>query len=402
MIMKNKFLLMAFMALFLTGAFAQESTKTEPAYNKWSLEGGVGVTKPFGYFSSGYRSATPDFFAAELGVRYMLNEFFGLKLNLGYDQFTEADNSVGSFTTDMYNLSLQGVANLGRAMKFETWTKTFNLLAHAGLGVGSLEYDNPAAGIDGEDVDYVGNFLGGLTLQVRVSPRVSLYGDVTAIKNYRQDVSFAGLRQISGDNLPLVINGTVGLSVALGKKPVHADWYISDQAITDAFNSRLTAVETGLTENKAADRQLAGRVDELGRKVDDLDRKVANLPKGGTETDPNELIAKLINDGYVNIYFDFNSPKIKGAANTMNILRTYLVNNPGVNVDLLGYADERGTEEYNQKLSQKRADAVAKMLVDAGIDASRLNAVGKGEDISIDKNTPEAYQLARRVTFVVK
>ena len=79
-----------------------------------------------------------------------------------------------------------------------------------------------------------------------------------------------------------------------------------------------------------------------------------------------------------------------------------MVNNPNVNVDLLGFADERGTEEYNIKLSQKRADAVAKMLSDAGVDPSRLNATGKGEDISIDKSTPEAYQLARRVSFVVK
>ena len=71
-------------------------------------------------------------------------------------------------------------------------------------------------------------------------------------------------------------------------------------------------------------------------------------------------------------------------------------------VDLLGYADERGTEEYNLKLSQKRADAVAKMLADAGVDPSRLNAQGKGEDISLDKTTPEAYQLGRRVTFVIK
>jgi len=399
--MKNKILLMAFMALFFTGTFAQKSTKTEPAYNKWSLEGGIGVTKPYNQSSPGFYAATPDFLAAELGVRYMFNELFGMKFAFGYDQFTEGDDSQGPFTTDLYNLSFQGVANLGRMMKFESWTKTFNLLAHAGVGVGSFEYDNPAARIDGEDVDYVGNFLGGLTLQFRLSPRVSVYGDVTTLKNFRQDVSYAGLKEISGDNMPLIFNGTVGLSVALGKKPVHADWYLSDRAITDAFNSRLTAAENSLVENNTADQRLAGRVDDLGRKVDDLDRKVANLPKG-TETDPNALIAKLINDGYVNIYFDFNSTNIKGATNTMNILRTYLVNNPGVNVDLLGYADERGTEEYNKKLSQKRADAVAKMLVDAGIDASRLNAQGKGEDISIDKNTPEAYQLARRVTFVVK
>lgn len=397
--MKNKFLLMFMMVLFVTGAFAQKSTG-EKDYNTWSIEGGVGVNKPYNYFSPGYYSDDINFFGAELGVRHMLNEYFGLKLNLGYNQFSEGDNSL-EFTTDMYSLSFQGVANLGRMMKFQTWTRTFNLLGHAGVGISSLEYDAPAAGIDGEDVDYVGNILGGVTLEVKLSPRVSLYGDYTIMGDFKQDVAFDGLKAAYGTNRAHVMKGTIGLSVALGKKSSHADWYLSDDAIANAFDSRLTAVENGLSENKSADQQLSGRVDELGRKVDDLDRKVANMP-AATESDPNELIAKLINDGYVNVYFDFNSTKVKGATGTINVLRTYLVNNPNVNVDLLGYADERGTEEYNIRLSQKRADAVAKMLTDSGVDPSRLNAVGKGEDISIDKSTPEAYQLARRVTFSVK
>jgi len=397
--MKNKFLLMFMMVLFVAGAYAQESAKTKPDYNRWSIEGGIGMTKPYGHWSSS-ASETADWFASELGVRYMLNQYFGLKMNLTYNQFTEAED-VNPFTTDLYNVSLQGVANIGRMMKFETWTNTFNLLAHGGMGVGSLEFDNPLAGIDGEDVDRIGNFLAGFTLQAKLSPRISLYGDVTWMANFNHDVSIDGLHINDKDSRSGVINGNIGISVALGKKSVHADWYLSDQAIADAFESRLTAVENNLAENKNGDQQLSGRVDDLGRKVDDLDRKVANLPTA-TETDPNELIAKLINDGYVNIYFDFNSTKVKGATNTINVLRTYLVNNPNVNVDLLGYADERGTEEYNIKLSQKRADAVAKMLVDSGVDPSRLNTIGKGEDISIDKTTPEAYTLARRVTFVVK
>ena len=183
---------------------------------------------------------------------------------------------------------------------------------------GSFEYDNPVDFPDGEDVDRVGNLLAGVTLQVKLSPRVSLYGDYTIKGNFRQDTGFDGLDVNGWPNRPHVMKGTIGLSVALGKKAAHADWYLSDEAITDAFESRLAAVENGLKDNGSGDQQLGGKVNELSGKVDDLDRKVSNLPTQ-TEADTNELIAKLINDGYVNIYFDFNSTKVKGSISTLNI-----------------------------------------------------------------------------------
>lgn len=398
---------MVVMGLFMTGAYAQESAP-EKNYNKWSLEGGIGVNKPYNSFSPGYRTNDINFFGAELGVRHMLNEFFGLKLNMGYDKFKDGNNSL-EFNTAMFALSFEGVANLGRLMKFQTWTQTINLLAHAGAGVSALEYDNPAIITGVNDADFVGNLVGGLTLQVKLSPRVSLYGDYTIKGNYKQDKGFEGLQVNTERNRPHMMKGTIGLSVALGKKSSRADWYVRDDAVIRALDTRLTAVENSLKENSSKDQELAGRVNdmsgrvnEMNKRIDNLDRIVSNLPPAETAANTNELIAKLINDGYVNIYFDFNSSKVKNSSGTLNILRTYLANNPDVNVDLLGYADENGAEEYNLKLSQKRANAVAGMLINAGINPSRINAQGKGEDTRLNKSTPEAYQLARRVAFVIK
>ena len=57
----------------------------------------------------------------------------------------------------------------------------------------------------------------------------------------------------------------------------------------------------------------------------------------------------------------------------------YLKENPSVNVTINGYASPEGTEDYNMKLSQRRADAVKTMLVDKyGIDAARINTIGHG------------------------
>jgi len=49
------------------------------------------------------------------------------------------------------------------------------------------------------------------------------------------------------------------------------------------------------------------------------------------------------------------------------------------NVDITGYTDRLGSDSYNQKLSERRANAVRDYLVSKGIDGSRLNAIGKGE-----------------------
>ncbi len=64
----------------------------------------------------------------------------------------------------------------------------------------------------------------------------------------------------------------------------------------------------------------------------------------------------------------------------------------------MGYTDVIGPEKFNKKLSRLRSQTVAKVLIDAGIDESRIHAEGKGEDTNIPKNAPDALQLARRVS----
>ncbi|MYN41910.1 OmpA family protein [Duganella sp. FT109W] len=68
-----------------------------------------------------------------------------------------------------------------------------------------------------------------------------------------------------------------------------------------------------------------------------------------------------------------NQPKLDEIANVLN-------NNSSIdNVVISGYADRLGSDKYNQKLSERRANAVKDYLVGKGIAANRLNAVGKGE-----------------------
>jgi len=399
---KNKLLLTALSLFIFSGIYAQESIFSNPDFNQWSVEGSVGFHRPYNNFSQGYYSATPDFFMGELGVRYMINEYFGMKLGLMYDRYTSADGSRGTFSTDQYGFSIRGVANLGRVLKVEEWTKTFNLLVHYGLGISMMHYENV------DWTDWVGNGVGGITLQAKVSPRVTLYGDITAMENFSQDRAFDG-GSGSYANLPVVYKGSVGVSVSLGRNRdiPHADWYVRQSSIQDtpeydAIDARITEVESGLKAKDDEYKDLSSRVDELSNKVDEMDKEVKSIASTRV-VDANDVIAQLISDGYFNIYFNFDSSQYsKIAASTINILKTYLENNPGVNVDLYGYADERGPAGYNQQLSQRRADAVARALINVGIGSSRINAEGRGEDHSIDSSSPDAYQLARRVTFSIR
>ena len=113
------------------------------------------------------------------------------------------------------------------------------------------------------------------------------------------------------------------------------------------------------------------------------------------------MIAKLLNDGYVNVYFQFNSTKPElYSLDAINYLIKYLSANPSKNAELIGYADEVGNATYNQQLSEKRAKRVFDILVASGIDANRLSITGAGEDTGVTSS--DARQLVRRVTFKLK
>jgi outer membrane protein OmpA-like peptidoglycan-associated protein len=71
-------------------------------------------------------------------------------------------------------------------------------------------------------------------------------------------------------------------------------------------------------------------------------------------------------------------------------------------VQIEGFTDSQGGNDYNLELSQKRADAVAMAIIQRGIDAQRVRAMGYGEEFPKASNTDAgSRQLNRRVEIVV-
>jgi len=134
-----------------------------------------------------------------------------------------------------------------------------------------------------------------------------------------------------------------------------------------------------------------------------LDNRYAKKGETSTENAPAQNIAELLNKGYVNVYFQFNSDKPETySLQAINYLVQYMKDNASVKAELIGYADELGNPEYNTKLSEQRAKKVYDILVASGVDAFRLSYKGGGEDATVDKSSSAARQLVRRVTFKLK
>ncbi len=103
------------------------------------------------------------------------------------------------------------------------------------------------------------------------------------------------------------------------------------------------------------------------------------------------------------VLFDFGKYNLRpGAREALAKLSGIVLAHPGLELDIEGHTDSVGSEEFNQRLSEKRAEAVRDYLVQQGLNADSLRARGFGETMPLVSNdTPSGRQQNRRVEIIV-
>ena len=139
----------------------------------------------------------------------------------------------------------------------------------------------------------------------------------------------------------------------------------------------------------------APAMDSDGDGVADTMDQCPNTPKGATV---NEYGCWAYQG---EVLFDFDQAELKaGAYPILDEAVMVLNDNPDLNIEIQGYTDSTGEEDYNVQLSQRRAESVMSYLVSRGIDPDRLTAKGYGSVNPVASNdTPQGRAKNRRVEF---
>lgn len=429
--MKKTTLLTSVLLLFAFMVNAQEDTSEMPnnEYNKWSVDAGLGLVKASTPFSSGY--ASPEFgnISYNLSVRYMFNEKFGLKVGGLYSKLEESDDS-SSFSTGLTTFTGEAVVGLGSVLNFNQFADWLSVLGHAGFQVSSFNFDDA---ITSRDNDNTFGLIAGLTPQIKLSDNVALFADLSVVANASHNGGIDGNNRGNRRDFDgFVAMGSAGVTFYLGNNEKHADWV--NNSPSKLLGDRVEKLENELAqiEKDMMDTDKDGVADYLDREPNTTSGVAVNTKGESVDTNqnniPDELETSLTqifatkeyvdqagsgsgiegvkpdaNDDLVNVYFKFDSTQpeyysLDAISSIVKYMRVY----PEANAVLTGYADQIGNNSYNNKLSEDRAKRVYDIVVAAGIDASRLSYEGGGVDTSVSKDSEEARQMVRRVSFKLK
>ncbi len=177
------------------------------------------------------------------------------------------------------------------------------------------------------------------------------------------------------------------------------------QQQAQAAQQQASAAQQQIQQASAANQQMQA---ELERTRSQLAERDADARRARMEAELAKLAAtKATQRGIVvtlpGIFFDTGKTALKpGAKSTLSKIAAQLRADNNVKISVEGHTDSVGGEDKNQVLSEKRAEAVREYLVNQGLPADKISAVGKGKDEPVATNkTPAGRQQNRRVELII-
>lgn len=194
----------------------------------------------------------------------------------------------------------------------------------------------------------------------------------------------------TGGTIGAIAGGPVGfiIGAAIGAK------------IGDSFykkNSEIETLSVTLDDSQSAVTDLESDLDTLHSNVDSLSEELLELQRIARP----EVVSLLQAGIAMDLLFRTDEHVLADTTGgRLAELATTLAAMPDIQVQLDGFADERGDAGYNQQLSEKRVEFVRQQLLAAGVEASRIAYSAHGEAAAQDA-TADSFALERRVSLTL-
>jgi peptidoglycan-associated lipoprotein len=184
-----------------------------------------------------------------------------------------------------------------------------------------------------------------------------------------------------GLTLLLVVPGLF-LATSCAKKAIHSDAGMTQTtgAQTQTSGTEGTDAQTALENQRLQEERLRQEAKEM--------REQAERTAFENE----------------HIYFEYDKSRITAEAKSVLKKKArWLLANPGTSIVVEGHCDERGTNEYNMALGDRRAQSAKRYLMDLGVTSGRITTISYGEEKPLDLGGNEAaWTVNRRAQFVLQ